>query len=774
MFFLKYLLEQTALLVNYYYFRWLIMRSISIKPLKLLTLLILLLISNLSFAQNAGIAPPIKDLSEIKQMTASPDKIMHFVRYARNPRMIYSDDVKIINEDLLTYAKDQKKDDQLAILLATKAIIELGLGNQEQAVIYIKQAEVFLPKLTDMQAVGIVSDLTRIYSRIGNIQQAIIYYDKMEALTKDKPQFIIQRLAHLKNRINIDIRTGKTDRIKESYEVVLKLAKESNNPSVLKDTRFSYAHALLNVHKEDEAFEILKELIPDLDNNTSSQTGLFFNILSRNYEASGEYKNALTYATKEFNLPTATTQQKGNSINRMILLSFLLNDYSNFEQYITEHGKFGMDENSLYARKQYFLAEARYHHAKNQLKNAKIKYKKAFNLKMGKQIAPTLDIIALTGLGSLYAKENKNDSASFYYKQAENTIRKYPVTPAIRFIYTNSIKDFNQTGNASPDTLIKNLEQQMQLKDTLHQLSLSKITHELETKYRVTEKEKALELALKQQQLQQLQLKQQKQKNWLIVIGSVVAIVLLAAFIYILFQRKKQTSILHDATISDLRNQHKIEIMNTLSEAQEQEKKRVAERLHDEVGAMLSIAKLNINTLKESVFIANSDEENKLRVTQNLINDIGETVRNISHSLMPIALEKYGFKAAILDLLTAIKTANHLTVEHVIEGLENSKEWPQHFTLSTYRIIQEIINNAIKHAEASHLFVQIIELDHAITIYIEDNGKGIKPDHTTDGAGMKLLATNIAYLSGKLEIKGEINQGTFALIELPIPNPLTR
>ncbi|RZL43100.1 MAG: hypothetical protein EOP00_22840, partial [Pedobacter sp.] len=257
--------------------------------------------------------------------------------------------------------------------------------------------------------------------------------------------------------------------------------------------------------------------------------------------------------------------------------------------------------------------------------------------------------------------------------------------------------------------------------------------------------------------------------NLLITIGATAIIVLLGILVYIQLQRKKRNKLLYDANLNELKSRHRLEIMDRLTEVQEQEKKRVAEQLHDEVGAMLSIAKLNINTLQENIFVVGSNAEEKLAVTKQIMGDISETVRNISHTLMPIALEKYGFKKAIIDLLTAIKTANQISVEYVIEGLDDAKLWPQNFTLSAYRVVQEIINNALKHAEATHLFVQLVELENSLTIYIEDNGKGIIENIETKGAGMKLLESNIAYLSGKLEIKGQANEGTFALIELPIP-----
>jgi two-component system NarL family sensor kinase len=748
------------------------MRSKSSRIVKF-AILLFFLACNFSFAQTIEPAPAPKDIAEIKKMPASADKVIQLIRHARNPRAIYNDEIKRLVEEALQTAQDLKKDDLIVGVISTKAIIELGLGNQEAAIAYIKQAETYLPKLIDAQAASLYGDLARIYNRTGNPEKASFYFDKIEALTKDKPSLLFQRIINLRNKTNLEVRAGNYEKVKSNYELAIKLSKESNNPALLKDTRFAYANTLLNLRKDDEAFSILKDLIPELENTISDKTGTFLEILSRNYEKTGDYKNAFIYSEKAFNLTNATVQQKGNNINRMILLSFLLKNYSNFDSYYLEHKKYGMDQNSLHAKKQFQLAEGRYFDARENFRLAKNNYLKALKLTMGEQIAPNLDVEILTGLANIYARENKIDSASFYFKKAETTLRQFNLAPAMKLIYANAIKNFSQYKPVGQDSLIKNLEQEMHLRDTLHQMRLSKITDELETKYRVTEKQRELELAKKQQQLQVLEIKQQKQKNWIIIISSIIGAFIFAGIAYLLHQKKESALIIYNAELNDLKNQHRIDIMNTLTDAQEQEKKRIAERLHDEVGAMLSIAKLNINTLREDVFTADSDAEKKLQVTKKLMSDISETVRNISHNLMPIALERYGFKRALLDLLTAIKTANSLNVEYLIEGLEKTQGWPQNFILSTYRIIQEVLNNAIKHSGATHLFVQIIELDSTVTIYIEDNGKGIEPENIhNDGAGMKLLKTNVDYLSGKLEINGKPNEGTFALIELPIPKPI--
>lgn len=714
--------------------------------------------------------PPAKDIAEIRQLYPSTEKTMYLLRYVRNPKTIYTEELKNLLEEALQHSKNSAREDLVASVLATQAITELGLGNRAQALTLIQQAESYLPKLPEQLIMSVLNDLSRVYSRIEDPEKSIYYYNKIEAFTKDKPQYIIPRVFNLRNRSNFEIRRGNPAKAKEYLQMALSLAKQSDNASLYKDTRFAYANLLVNLDKEKEAFELLKELVPDLENNINDRTVQFFGILARNYESLGDYKNAFLYTEKAFNLPNVSTQQLANNINKMILLAYRLQDFSRFDDFFALHRKYGMDQNSLHSKKMYEMAEAYYYEAKNQPKKAKASFIKAYRLKIGTQQVPGLDLEILSGLANLYASENKRDSSDYYFKLAGAILKKHDMPPALKLLYSNSLKTAHQANGGNPDTLIKSLEQQIQLKDTLYQMAMQQASKELETKYKVNEKEQQLALAQKQQEVQKLELQQQKQRNWIIFIGSAVVVLLLSGLAYILFQRKKQAGILHRATLNNLKQQHQLDLMNTLTEVQEQEKKRIATQLHDEVGAMLSIAKLNINTLNEEVFAAGSGANKKLEVAQNLLGNISETVRNISHALMPIALEKYGFKAAIQDLISAIKTANRLTVEHIIEGFEHTEKWPPQFTLSTYRIIQEILNNAIKHAEAKHLFIQLIELENSLTIYVEDDGKGIAQERdTTAGAGMKLLQTNIAYLSGKLEIEGKPNEGTFVLIELPIP-----
>src|SRR5690606_27797828 len=139
----------------------------------------------------------------------------------------------------------------------------------------------------------------------------------------------------------------------------------------------------------------------------------------------------------------------------------------------------------------------------------------------------------------------------------------------------------------------------------------------------------------------------------------------------------------------------------------------------------LSIARLNINQLESDLHLEDGHVSAKLTAAQKLLGDMSDTVRAISHSLMPTALEKYGLKPAILDLVSAVNASGKIRVEEIIEGLENADQWSDEFRVGLYRIVQEILNNIIKHAQATHVLVQIVELQNSVTIYMEDNGKGL-------------------------------------------------
>jgi len=133
----------------------------------------------------------------------------------------------------------------------------------------------------------------------------------------------------------------------------------------------------------------------------------------------------------------------------------------------------------------------------------------------------------------------------------------------------------------------------------------------------------------------------------------------------------------------------------------------------------------------------------------------------------PIKLGNTMLKTAILELLTT-KIANQLMVTPIVVGLDHTRNWDQTYAITLLNIVNELVNNVIKHAKASQLLVQLIELEDELTLLIEDDGMGIATSIQGKGIGLELLYNEIAYYGGKLEITSNHGRGTSVLITMPI------
>src|SRR5690606_41535259 len=193
-----------------------------------------------------------------------------------------------------------------------------------------------------------------------------------------------------------------------------------------------------------------------------------------------------------------------------------------------------------------------------------------------------------------------------------------------------------------------------------------------------------------------------------------------------------------------------------------------AHKLHDEVGNLLSIAQLNVSQLATSGGIQETGQQAKLQATSRVLGEITESIRTISHSLMPIALEKFGLKPALQDLVSLLNTSDDIHVEVIIDGIEDTTTWPAQLPLTIYRMVNEVLNNILKHAKAGNILLQIVELENAVTVYIEDEGIGYSDTaNTKNGRGLAMLRNSIEYCKGIIESSKAPTGGTFVFAESP-------
>jgi len=207
--------------------------------------------------------------------------------------------------------------------------------------------------------------------------------------------------------------------------------------------------------------------------------------------------------------------------------------------------------------------------------------------------------------------------------------------------------------------------------------------------------------------------------------------------------------------------------MQAIIETEEKERKRIAQDLHDSVSQTMSAAKINLTVVGGELQFINEEQRKRYQKAIRLVDDGFKEVRTISHNMMPWAL---------------LETGLSLVIKQFIENIENdtisinffSKGFEEHFddTIETilYRVLQECVNNVMKHAGASRLDISLMRDEENISLTIEDNGKGFDmsdPDRYV-GMGLKNMQARISFLKGKIELDSTPGKGTLVSVYIPV------
>ena len=289
--------------------------------------------------------------------------------------------------------------------------------------------------------------------------------------------------------------------------------------------------------------------------------------------------------------------------------------------------------------------------------------------------------------------------------------------------------------------------------------------------YKYESKEKATEIKHLEQDKAYVQKSIQQQKRALIVLGLAMAGLILGIYYIIRFYSEKiksaqiieeQNEKISQQKITELRDKLQINSMESMIVGQEVERERIAKDLHDSLGGLLSTIKLRIGNLQDRE--ANPERFYEYNQATKLLDVAVSEIRTISQDLQPGALKRLGLVSAINDLINRYQSSNgpEITFQHF--GIP--KELDQNFAMGIYRIVQEIFNNAIKHAKASEIFVQLNGEGDDIVIHIEDDGIGFDVNKKYKSMGLENIKSRVNYLQGTIDIDSRIGQGTSFIIHL--------
>ncbi|MCC5932029.1 MAG: sensor histidine kinase [Cyclobacteriaceae bacterium] len=271
---------------------------------------------------------------------------------------------------------------------------------------------------------------------------------------------------------------------------------------------------------------------------------------------------------------------------------------------------------------------------------------------------------------------------------------------------------------------------------------------------------------------QELEIQEKSKQNNQILFAIIILLLIFAGSI--LFFRKRlqyqktisrQNDTLQKQKITELTQKNKLLALNSMLEGQEAERMRIAKDLHDSLGGLLSNVKAHFTIIQQE--IEKLEEFKVAERTNQLIDEACLEVRRISHNMMPHALSIAGLKGALEDLaeyMRSIQYEVNLEVRNIPEDLEQTRQ------VTIYRLIQEILNNTHKHAEARSIMIQLIGHDHNLNLVIEDDGKGFEYEKAVEkgGLGLKSINSRVEFLDGNIEWDSLQGQGTSININIPM------
>lgn len=364
-------------------------------------------------------------------------------------------------------------------------------------------------------------------------------------------------------------------------------------------------------------------------------------------------------------------------------------------------------------------------------------------------------------LGLYYQKTGNSILAEQYYQKVLNSsagekdiVQKIKALKQIANFYESQAK-FN--------IALKYEKQYRTLKEEFYSLEKNKAFNNIRTKYEVAEKDNKIILLAKENELAAIH-----KKN--IIFGSLALFTIL--FIIVLFYRnglKNQKKIRNQEFLLFNAKQEKLEKENELKEiqgyidGQEKEKNRIALELHDGIAGELAGIKHYLNAYNRK----NSNDNTQLKKATNDIALIAKEVRSLSHTLSSDYILNSSFTNLIFDLKTKLETNNNIEVNITIFPDNCTDNLNKRIKHNLYRVLQELINNSLKHAKASSIDISITDHTSFISFIVEDNGIGFDKNLQKNGIGFNNINSRIESIKGKVYIDSDTNRGTTISIEIP-------
>ncbi len=369
-------------------------------------------------------------------------------------------------------------------------------------------------------------------------------------------------------------------------------------------------------------------------------------------------------------------------------------------------------------------------------------------------------LAALRALGICYTNLKQFDKAITCYNECVELAEQFNMKAGIQYLYEDMANVFDQAGQYknARDYYIK----YMILRDSVYKAEKSKQLFELERRYQSEKKEK---------EILRLNLSKKRQNLLMVVLVFLILLIGLSAWHFIRRYRDKkliaeQENKINRQIIKELEKEKQLAATHAVIAGEETERRRLARDLHDGLGSLLTGVKLKLATMKGNYIL---DEETRTdfgNALTMLDSAVGE-LRRVAHNLMPEALIRYGLKDALEDFCTHLESND---VKVIFRFYGNFSRVGQNLETASFRIVQELVNNALKHSGATQIIVQMVQDDNRLSFAVQDNGKGFDTNamENSNTVGLSSVKSRVASLNGLIDICSEEGKGTEISVEFSV------
>ncbi len=535
------------------------------------------------------------------------------------------------------------------------------------------------------------------------------------------------------------------------------IASAYNNIGLVYWNKSLYDKAIDNFFKSLYLFEKLDKMNGVA--HTYNNIGLIF------FEQ-GRDSTALEYQYKGLKIRNGLNDEWGINDSRLnIAVIYLsLEDYDSSKYFYQKTIPFYVKNENHYALGTAYNGLAMIFNAEQQFDSALFYYDKSVeeHLTVHNNYKAASTLLNKAGL---YRKKGQSDNELNTLLRAKETLGKEESSMRVRSKILFYLAE-NYHGRGKYKKASGLYLESKRIDDSLYIVDRDEKIEQIKVKYETEKREK--ELLLERANNERLEkekvlaeIKIYNRNKW--IIGIVAISLTLIFFLLFISQRNKRKAQAEKDAAIILEREKGLKAVFT---AQEDERARIAKDLHDGIGQQISAIRMFFQSLTKAILKSKPKLKRDIDKVDKMITDTGTDIRDISHQMMPKALTELGLVDALEDLLENcfIKTK----VKYNFENVGFEKRLPANVEVDLYRISQELLQNIIKHSGASKVDIQLMKMKNHCVLIVEDNGKGIMADESSDGIGMLNINNRLRTINGNLNMDSEKDEGTTATIRIAL------